>query len=90
MDYHCSKIDYFPKDEYSPDPNDSTMAIPCKLVLFRTEFPRFQFPLDVRTKNNLSRPAVDVLCDYNCPPATNFIIVKSLNNLVFVLLFDNN
>lgn len=30
VDYHCSKIDYFPKDEYSPDPHDSTMAIPCK------------------------------------------------------------
>lgn len=29
-EYHCSKIDYFPKDEYTPDPNDSTMAIPCK------------------------------------------------------------
>ncbi|XP_054282129.1 voltage-dependent calcium channel gamma-4 subunit-like [Macrosteles quadrilineatus] len=24
----CSNIDYFPKEEYSPDPNDSTMAIP--------------------------------------------------------------
>ncbi|XP_055305353.1 uncharacterized protein LOC129570024 isoform X2 [Sitodiplosis mosellana] len=28
VEYQCSKIDYFPKDEYSPDPNDSTMAIP--------------------------------------------------------------
>ncbi|XP_049855358.1 uncharacterized protein LOC126335926 [Schistocerca gregaria] len=25
---HCFNIDYFPKEEYSPDPNDSTMAIP--------------------------------------------------------------
>nr|XP_042902385.1 voltage-dependent calcium channel gamma-7 subunit-like [Parasteatoda tepidariorum] len=25
---HCENIDYFPKEEYSPDPNDSTMAIP--------------------------------------------------------------
>ncbi|XP_067128814.1 voltage-dependent calcium channel gamma-5 subunit-like isoform X1 [Centruroides vittatus] len=25
---HCFHIDYFPKEEYSPDPNDSTMAIP--------------------------------------------------------------
>ncbi|XP_075230688.1 stargazin-like protein [Lycorma delicatula] len=25
---HCSSIEYFPKEEYSPDPNDSTMAIP--------------------------------------------------------------
>ncbi|KAK8784447.1 hypothetical protein V5799_009190 [Amblyomma americanum] len=25
---HCVLIDYFPKEEYSPDPNDSTMAIP--------------------------------------------------------------
>ncbi|CAL1289332.1 unnamed protein product [Larinioides sclopetarius] len=24
----CENIDYFPKEEYSPDPNDSTMAIP--------------------------------------------------------------
>ncbi|KAJ6638171.1 hypothetical protein Bhyg_10904 [Pseudolycoriella hygida] len=30
LDYHCSTIDYFPNEEYSPDPNDSTMAIPCK------------------------------------------------------------
>jgi hypothetical protein len=30
MDLHCFNIDYFPKEEYSPDPNDSTMAIPCK------------------------------------------------------------
>lgn len=29
--WRCSKIDYFPTEEYSPDPNDSTMAIPCKL-----------------------------------------------------------
>lgn len=28
--YDCNKIDYFSKEEYSPDPNDSTMAIPCK------------------------------------------------------------
>ncbi|XP_077526853.1 stargazin-like protein [Haemaphysalis longicornis] len=27
-DMHCVLIDYFPKEEYSPDPNDSTMAIP--------------------------------------------------------------
>lgn len=26
----CLNIDYFPAEEYSPDPNDSTMAIPCK------------------------------------------------------------
>jgi hypothetical protein len=30
MDLQCFNIDYFPKEEYSPDPNDSTMAIPCK------------------------------------------------------------
>jgi hypothetical protein len=37
MDLHCFNIDYFPREEYSPDPNDSTMAIPCKyqtLLLF--------------------------------------------------------
>ncbi|KAJ8681766.1 hypothetical protein QAD02_017558, partial [Eretmocerus hayati] len=28
MEYECSNIDYFPKEEYSPDPSDSTMAIP--------------------------------------------------------------
>ncbi|XP_068084348.1 uncharacterized protein stg1 [Anabrus simplex] len=27
-DMHCFNIDYFPREEYSPDPNDSTMAIP--------------------------------------------------------------
>lgn len=27
---HCSNIDYFPHEDYSPDPNDSTMSIPCK------------------------------------------------------------
>ncbi|XP_037570766.1 voltage-dependent calcium channel gamma-7 subunit [Dermacentor silvarum] len=27
-DMNCVMIDYFPKEEYSPDPNDSTMAIP--------------------------------------------------------------
>ena len=26
----CLNIDYFPKEEYSPDPNDSTLSIPCK------------------------------------------------------------
>lgn len=30
VDYHCSKIDYFPKEDYSPEVHDSTMAIPCK------------------------------------------------------------
>lgn len=30
MEYECSNIDYFPNEEYSPDPNDSTMAIPCE------------------------------------------------------------
>ncbi|XP_061940212.1 uncharacterized protein LOC108003152 isoform X2 [Apis cerana] len=28
MEYECSRIDYFPNEEYSPDPSDSTMAIP--------------------------------------------------------------
>ncbi|XP_076621166.1 stargazin related protein STG-1 isoform X3 [Colletes latitarsis] len=28
MEYECSGIDYFPNEEYSPDPSDSTMAIP--------------------------------------------------------------
>ncbi|GLG94137.1 uncharacterized protein GBIM_01395, partial [Gryllus bimaculatus] len=27
-DLQCFNIDYFPREEYSPDPNDSTMAIP--------------------------------------------------------------
>ncbi|XP_058797729.1 uncharacterized protein LOC131667962 [Phymastichus coffea] len=27
-EYECSTIDYFPKEEYSPDPSDSTMAMP--------------------------------------------------------------
>ncbi|KAJ3625188.1 hypothetical protein MTP99_018750 [Tenebrio molitor] len=26
--YDCNKIDYFSKEAYSPDPSDSTMAIP--------------------------------------------------------------
>ncbi|KAK9738116.1 PMP-22/EMP/MP20/Claudin tight junction [Popillia japonica] len=26
--YECNRIDYFSKEEYSPDPNDSTLAIP--------------------------------------------------------------
>ncbi|PBC29344.1 stargazin related protein STG-1 [Apis cerana cerana] len=30
MEYECSRIDYFPNEEYSPDPSDSTMAIPCE------------------------------------------------------------
>ncbi|CAN7937609.1 unnamed protein product [Ixodes hexagonus] len=30
---HCVLIDYFPKEEYSPDPNDSTMAIPSSVLL---------------------------------------------------------
>lgn len=34
VDYHCSKIDYFPKEDYIPDASDSTMAIPCKFILF--------------------------------------------------------
>jgi hypothetical protein len=27
---YCFNIDYFPTEEYSPDPNDSTLSIPCK------------------------------------------------------------
>ncbi len=27
---HCFNIDYFPIEEYSPDPNDSTLSIPCE------------------------------------------------------------
>ncbi|RWS08014.1 voltage-dependent calcium channel gamma-5 subunit-like protein, partial [Dinothrombium tinctorium] len=30
---NCSTIDYLSGEEYSPDPNDSTMAIPCLLIL---------------------------------------------------------
>ncbi|KAJ8916141.1 hypothetical protein NQ315_004508 [Exocentrus adspersus] len=32
--YQCSNIDYFSKEVYSPDPNDSTLAIPCLVMLF--------------------------------------------------------
>ncbi|KAF7992082.1 hypothetical protein HCN44_001407 [Aphidius gifuensis] len=28
MQFECSRIDYFPNEEYLPDPSDSTMAIP--------------------------------------------------------------
>lgn len=52
VDYQCSKIDYFPKDEYSPDPNDSTMAIPCKnsiLLVFIIQLISGKFSM----KNNL-------------------------------------
>lgn len=31
---YCFNIDYFPKEEYSPDPNDSTLSIPCKLRIY--------------------------------------------------------
>ena len=37
MDLHCFNIDYFPREEYSPDPNDSTMAIPCEYQNANTE-----------------------------------------------------
>jgi len=30
LELHCFGIEYFAKDRYTPDPNDSTMAIPCK------------------------------------------------------------
>ncbi|KAG8255354.1 regulation of AMPA receptor activity protein [Homalodisca vitripennis] len=32
---HCTNIEYFSKEEYSPDPNDSTMAIPYPYSLQR-------------------------------------------------------
>ena len=35
MEYECSSIDYFPNEEYSPDPSDSTMAIPCEYIAAR-------------------------------------------------------
>ena len=34
-EYECSSIDYFPNEEYSPDPSDSTMAIPCEYIAAR-------------------------------------------------------
>ncbi|XP_063223483.1 uncharacterized protein LOC134531644 isoform X2 [Bacillus rossius redtenbacheri] len=49
-DMQCYHIDYFPREEYSPDPNDSTMAIPyavtksavffflATVILFAAEF----------------------------------------------------
>ena len=27
---NCFSIDYFAKERYTPEPHDSTMAIPCK------------------------------------------------------------
>lgn len=30
LERQCFNIDYFPVEEYSPDPNDSTLSIPCK------------------------------------------------------------
>uniref|UniRef100_A0A182T3C1 Uncharacterized protein n=1 Tax=Anopheles maculatus TaxID=74869 RepID=A0A182T3C1_9DIPT len=32
-EFQCSSIDYFPSEGYSPDPNDSTNAIPCKYLV---------------------------------------------------------
>lgn len=46
--FECSKIDYFPKEEYSPDPNDSTMAIPCKYTYFEISIYFIEF---LRTYN---------------------------------------
>ncbi|KAJ8982854.1 hypothetical protein NQ317_002261 [Molorchus minor] len=31
--YYCNNIDYLSEEEYSPDPNDSTPAVPCKFYL---------------------------------------------------------
>ena len=33
-EFQCTKIDYFPEEEYNPDANDSTNAIPCKVHYF--------------------------------------------------------
>lgn len=55
-EYHCSKIDYFPKDEYTPDPNDSTMAIPCKYAfhkMFNRPFSFIGMKAEDRTKNQM-------------------------------------
>jgi len=41
-DRHCIYINYFPTEEYSPDPNDSTLTIPCmthKNLFFFLLFP---------------------------------------------------
>lgn len=44
VDYHCSKIDYFPKEDYIPDASDSTMAIPCKYSISEiVKFFKFHF-----------------------------------------------
>ncbi|TDG39079.1 hypothetical protein AWZ03_014499, partial [Drosophila navojoa] len=31
--FNCIKIDYFPDEDYQPDPHDSTSAIPCLIML---------------------------------------------------------
>lgn len=95
-DYQCSKIDYFPKDEYSPDPNDSTMAIPCK------NFIKFVFFIVVVRVHLLhSYENFSCLKNNSLPIFTgraltensiSLAVVKSFNNLFFELFcsFCNN
>lgn len=52
-EYHCSKIDYFPKDEYTPDPNDSTMAIPCKYAFHNVYSSIWFYRNEGGTKNQM-------------------------------------
>jgi hypothetical protein len=48
----CFNIDYFPREEYSPDPNDSTMAIPCEYKCAQKH-----------TNGSDKRPASSLLCN---------------------------
>ncbi|KAM7296889.1 putative voltage-dependent calcium channel [Ixodes scapularis] len=79
---HCVLIDYFPKEEYSPDPNDSTMAIPsgktdmhCVLIDY---FPKEEYSPDP----NDSTMAIP----YAVKRASAFILISALVLLVGELL----
>lgn len=82
VEYQCSKIDYFPKDEYSPDPNDSTMAIPCKYSIIN--FVSLKQECQIQFVAGIFWLCLGVQC--NQLFIKLHFPVKSLNNLLFSVL----
>lgn len=64
----CFNIDYFPTEEYSPDPNDSTLSIPCKYFIKGNFQMNFFFVIFINWKKNRCRFKIGSIFPYgNCP-----------------------
>uniref|UniRef100_A0A182NST6 mitogen-activated protein kinase kinase n=1 Tax=Anopheles dirus TaxID=7168 RepID=A0A182NST6_9DIPT len=92
-DFQCASIDYFPSEGYSPDPNDSTNAIPWLLMLIGLimyiSILKAEIGYKLRPRSTLQAPQFSFRYGQSFLLYVFGFIITELSGILNVLIYSN-